>query len=76
MKIVDGYYVMSWMGGRYGSVAWYKEQSDANKECQRLLIMGSWSGMPPTVHPSFKEFTPCNKPGTSQSLDCTLHQDI
>jgi len=60
MKIVDGYYVMTWMGGRYGSVAWYKEQSDANKECQRLLIMGYWSGMPPTVQPSFKEFIPCN----------------
>ena len=58
MLIVDGYYVMCWLGGRYRSVAWYKEQLDANKECQRLLNTGYWSGMPPTIHPSFKEYCP------------------
>jgi len=55
-RIVDGYYVMLWMGGRYGSIGWYTEQHQANKEVQRLLILGLWSGMPPTVRPSFKEF--------------------
>lgn len=54
MKIVDGYYVMVWLGGRYGSCGWYKDQSEAMRVVQYKLIAGLWSGMPPKVEPSFR----------------------
>jgi len=57
-QIVDGYHVMKWLGGRYGSIAWFHNQTEANKEVQRILMLGAWSGMPPTVQPSFKEYNP------------------
>lgn len=42
-------YVMTYGGGRYGSVAWFKTQAEAQKECDRIKRVGAWSGMPPKV---------------------------
>lgn len=42
-------YVMTYGGGRYTSVAWFKTQAEAQKECERIKRVGAWSGMPPKV---------------------------
>ena len=42
-------YVMTYGGGRYTSVAWFKTETEAQKECDRIKRVGSWSGMPPKV---------------------------
>lgn len=44
-------YVMTYGGGRYTSVAWFKAQAEAQAECDRIKRAGSWSGMPPKVEP-------------------------
>lgn len=46
---MKGFYVMSWGGGRYTSVAWYARREDADAEVKRRLVSGSWSGKPPRV---------------------------
>lgn len=44
-----GFYVMTFGGGQYQSVAWYSEKDKADKHVARIKAMGSWSGMPPKV---------------------------
>ena len=48
----EGYFVMLWGGGGYGSVAWFKERWQAEQEVSRLKARGLWSGMPPKVEPA------------------------
>jgi hypothetical protein len=50
---ITGYYVETYGGGRYGSIAWTKSKAEAEKEVQRILRVGAWSGMPPRVTPSY-----------------------
>ena len=44
-----GYYVMTFGGGRYGSIAWYPTKEQAEKEVARIKMTGAWSGMPPKI---------------------------
>jgi hypothetical protein len=44
-----GWYVMTWGGGRYGSVAWYATREVAQGEVDRRMMGGAWQGMPPKV---------------------------
>lgn len=53
MSEPTGYYVMSWGGGKYGVIAWFKSKTCAEKEVKRLMQRGSWSGKPPKVEPSY-----------------------
>lgn len=46
---MPGYYVMKWVGGRYGSVAWYAMRSEAEAEVKRIKDKGAWYGMPPKI---------------------------
>lgn len=48
-------YVMTYGGGRYTSVAWFKAHADAKRECERLIRLGLWSGRPPRVEPDRKQ---------------------
>jgi hypothetical protein len=45
----EGYYVMKWLGDRYGSVGWYKTKAEAEQEVKRIYSIGAWSGMPPKI---------------------------
>lgn len=51
--VISGYYVMTWGGGRYGVTAWYAEHYKAYQHAQQLLCSGQWSGLPPTIYPTF-----------------------
>lgn len=44
-----GFYVMTWGGGRYTSVSWHSTREEADREVARLILVGSWRGMPPKV---------------------------
>ena len=58
-----GYYVMKWGGGRYQSIAWYVRKEDAQKEVDRIKMVGAWSGMPPKVESASRKHNPacaCN----------------
>lgn len=44
-----GWHVETFGGGRYTSVAWYANASEANEHCMKLRMSGRWSGMPPRV---------------------------
>lgn len=46
---MKGFYVETYGGGRYTSVAWYARREDAENEKNRRIMVGSWSGMPPRV---------------------------
>ena len=48
-KRTIGYYVMTFGGGRYTSIAWYAKKIDAEKELARILTRGAWSGIPPKI---------------------------
>lgn len=50
----EGYYVMKWGGGRYTSVAWFPTKADAQREVDRIKMVGAWSGMPPKIESSLK----------------------
>ena len=52
--ICTGFYVCTYGGGRYTSVSWYKQRSDAEKEVKRLRDCGAWQGMPPVIEPSLE----------------------
>ena len=47
--IVHGYYVMKWGGGRYTSVSYHYTKAQAQAEVNRIMKVGSWSGMPPKI---------------------------
>lgn len=44
-----GYYVLKYSGGRYGAVAWFKTEDEAQQEVLRIKRAGAWSGMPPKI---------------------------
>jgi hypothetical protein len=44
-----GYFVETYGGGRYGSVAFYGNRAEAEAEVARIMMLGAWSGMPPRV---------------------------
>lgn len=46
---MNGFYVMKYGGGRYGSVAWYATRSEAEAEVKRIMQKGAWYGMPPKI---------------------------
>lgn len=46
---MSGYYVMTFGGGRYTSVAWFLRREEAEAERDRILRVGAWHGMPPKV---------------------------
>lgn len=46
---MNGYYVETFGGGRYTSIAWYPTLAEAEKEVARILMIGAWSGMPPRI---------------------------
>ena len=48
-KPVRGYTVMTYGGGRYGSVGFYGKKEDAERHVKRLMDSGAWSGMPPKI---------------------------
>ena len=48
---MSGYYVMTWGGGRWTSVAWYAKREEATAEVERRIKNGSWAGEPPRVEP-------------------------
>lgn len=48
---MKGWYVETYGGGRYTSVAWYATAAGANLQCTKLRMSGMWSGMPPRVTP-------------------------
>lgn len=45
----EGYYVMRWGGGRYTSVGWYLTKAEAQKEVDRIIMIGAWSGKKPKI---------------------------
>lgn len=45
----QGFYVMKYGAGRYTSIGWYVNQSDAEAEVKRIMDAGAWRGMPPFV---------------------------
>jgi len=47
----EGFYVMTYGGGRYTSVAWFPTREEAQAEVDRIKMRGAWSGMPPKVEP-------------------------
>lgn len=49
-----GYYVETYGGGRFTSIAWCATYDQALKEVERIRMVGAWSGMPPKI-------TPCKK---------------
>ena len=51
---ITGYYVETYGGGRYTSIAWFNHKDAAEKEVRRILRVGAWSGMPPRVTPTYK----------------------
>jgi hypothetical protein len=48
----EGYYVMTYGGGRYQSIGWYKTKQEADNEVARIMRAGAWSGKPPIVSSS------------------------
>jgi len=48
---MSGYYVETWGGGRYTSIAWFKEREEAERMVAWRMQAGLWSGMPPRVTP-------------------------
>lgn len=44
-----GYYVATWGGGVYTSVAWYATRPEAERHVASLKARGLWSGKPPKV---------------------------
>lgn len=44
-----GYYVMTFGGGCYTSIAWYDNEVKAQGHVDRLKANGQWSGMPPKI---------------------------
>jgi len=46
-----GFYVMTFGGGRYTSIAWYPNRAEAEAEAARRRHSGLWSGKPPIVEP-------------------------
>lgn len=46
-----GFAVQTYGGGVYTTVAWFKLETEANKEQQRILTSGCWFGMKPRVVP-------------------------
>ena len=50
---VNGYYVLTFGGGVYTSIAWFKYKIQAEKERDRIISSGGWSGMPPKIEPSY-----------------------
>ena len=51
----NGYYVMTYGGGRYTSVAWYADEGAAQAEVDRIKTKGAWSGMPPRIESDSNE---------------------
>lgn len=51
---MTGFYVMTYGGGRYTSVAWYPTREGAQEHVDQLIRNGQWRGMPPKVDPSVK----------------------
>lgn len=49
MSAKEGFYVETWGGGRYTSIAWYIDRLEAEKHVARLKMLGMWAGMPPRV---------------------------
>lgn len=47
-----GYYVETWGGDRYSSVAWYLTWGEAEAERKRRFDLGVWAGKPPKVTPA------------------------
>lgn len=48
-KGVRGYFIETYGGNRYTSIAWYKTLEEAEKERKRIVMIGAWSGMPPRI---------------------------
>ncbi len=48
---VDGYYVCTWGGDRYTSVAWFKTRAEAEKDIEQRILAGAWRGMRPIIEP-------------------------
>jgi len=46
---MSGFYVEKWLGGRYGTVAWFKTYDEAAAEVSRVMMLGAWGGMPPRI---------------------------
>lgn len=52
-KVLSGWFVMKFGGGRYTSVAWFAQKENAENEVKRIVTVGCWSGMPPKIEPSY-----------------------
>lgn len=50
-RSVDGYYVCTWGGDTYTSVAWYKTRAEAEEDIRKRMLAGRWSGMRPIIEP-------------------------
>ena len=46
-----GFYVM----GAHTSLSWHSTREEAERERDRLLMWGAWSGIPPRVEPDRDE---------------------
>lgn len=46
-----GFYVETFGGGRYTSVAWYPTKPEAEEHLKKLKDSGRWSGKPPRITP-------------------------
>lgn len=44
-----GYYVMTYGGGRYTSIAWHFRKEDAEAHVNHIIRIGYWSGEPPKI---------------------------
>jgi hypothetical protein len=49
-----GYYVMTYGGGQYQSIGWYATRKEAEEELRRIMLRGSWEGMPPKIEPAYR----------------------
>jgi len=45
---------MTWGGGRYTSIGWYRSREEAEKTVEHIKAVGAWRGMPPKVEESTK----------------------
>lgn len=50
-RVDGGFFVMTYGGGCYTSIAWYGTREAADSELARILARGAWSGMRPFVEP-------------------------
>jgi len=67
----EGYYVMKWGGGRYTSVAWYASRVDAQREVDRIVLVGAWSGKVPYVEDARRKRNPARVISHGQALKLT-----